>query len=79
MFDPLSKQKQKVAQAKVHLALSEKYRTRRINDAKNKTERFISSPKGLGSAFALGCLTGVTSNTKSPTSILLSSLVKFVL
>lgn len=79
MFDPLSKHKNKVAQAKVHLALSEKYQARRISEAKNKTERLISSPKGLGGAFALGCFASVTVDKKPPASSILSSLIKFML
>tara|TARA_R110000751_G_scaffold307911_2_gene435223 strand:- start:36742 stop:36990 length:249 start_codon:yes stop_codon:yes gene_type:complete len=77
VFDPMKKQKLKLQQASVNANLAKQYSIRQLENAKSKSESFISSPTGIASMFVAGSIKGATTDVpKPPASIILSMLLK---
>lgn len=77
MFDLLSKPRNKLDKARIHYDLAIKHKNRRMTEAKAKSKKIMSSPKGLTSAFALGCTVGVSKEKKPSKATLMTTLMKF--
>lgn len=79
MFDLLSKEKEKVDDAKLSLAVCRTEAKLSVHKAKTLTTDFVHSPTGLGGAFLLGSLKGATSSNTSTGGVLLSFVSKLAL
>ena len=66
MLDFLKKEKQSLEQCKTNLDVAQKYSSMQMEKAKLKTKSFLSSPAGIGSAFAAGAVKGALSDVPVP-------------
>lgn len=71
MFDVLGKEKQRLEQTKRNLAAAQKYSRMQMQQAKTHTKSFLSSPAGIGTAFAAGAVKGATADVPTPPASLL--------
>lgn len=74
MFDLLGKEKQRLEQSKLNLVVAQKYSKMQMEQATTQTKSFLSSPLGLGSAFAAGAVKGATSDVPIPPASLIFTL-----
>ena len=74
MFDILAKEKQRLEQTKHNLKAAHKYSKMQVSQAKANTKSFMSSPAGIGTAFAAGAVKGATADIPTPPASLIFTL-----
>lgn len=74
MFNIMGKEKQRLEQTKRNLVVSQDYYDMCLKQAQDQSKAFMSSPAGIGSAFAAGALKGATADVPTPPASMLFNL-----